>query len=178
MIRLTNVMEEQIRAAMREYETATGGDRERYGERLLAKLDFALELGKNTGDGYIDGMPRIIIDDRGMTYQEDDKKQALTPPLDPSVIKTGAFDQQITMPELKDTRPMSQEDINNVELVVKKKAEKKTGRPTKEEKEKNIAEVKNLMKAGKDLKEIAAETGRTREAVQSDMRWIQSQEAK
>lgn len=169
-------MEEQLRAAMLEYETATVVDRERYGERLLAKLDFALELGKNTGDGYIDGMPRIIIDDRGMTYQEDDKKQAMTPPLDPSVIKAGAFEQQITMPELKDTRPMSQEDINNVELVVKKKA--KTGRLTKEEKEKNIAEVKNLMKAGKDLKEIAAETGRTREAVQSDMRWIQSQEAK
>lgn len=148
MLILNSKMEEQIRVAMHELEHAQAADRERYTERLIGKLEFAFEVG--------------IKEDVSALVVKKIFEDISTP------------NDEASEPEEQKAKPMSPEDIANVDIVVKKKPGKK-----KAEKEENdFTRTRKLMKAGKNLKEIAEETGKTLAEAQADVRKVQEQEAK
>lgn len=150
MIQIAGQGEEIILAAMHEFDTAQGDDKLIYAERLRAKVEAVLEMSRQ---------PDLIDLD------------TLRPVLDSGYIKAGE------LPEEAKTRPMAPEDINNVDVVVKKKTAKK--KTTEEsERTKQLNQVKKMMKAGAPAGEIAKATGRNQQDVLDDMHWWEGQNNK
>ena len=155
MIQIEGKAEEIIWAAMYEYDTAEGDEKLIYAERMRAKLEAVMEIGRT---------PDMIDID------------ALRRHLDPSYIPAGKIPDKPEPAKEPETHPMSPEDINNVDVVVKKAKTKKTAEEN--EKTKQLNQVKKLMKAGKSAGEIAKATGRNQEDILADMNWWRGQDSK
>lgn len=155
MIQIAKNGEEVILAAMHEYDTAQGDEKLIYAERMRAKIEAVMEICR---------IPDMIDID------------ALRRHLDPSYIPAGKIPDKPEPEKEPETHPMSPEDINNVDVVVKKAKTKKTAEET--EKTKQLNQVKKLMKAGKSAGEIAKATGRNQEDILADMNWWRGQDSK
>lgn len=157
MIQIEGKAEEIIWAAMYEYDTAEGDEKLIYAERLRAKLEAVMEIGRTPDMIDIDMLRRR---------------------LDPAYIPAGKIPDKPEPAKEPETHPMSPEDINNVDVVVKKKASKPKKTAAETENTKRLKEVKKLMQAGKSAGEIAKATGRNQEDILADMNWWRGQDSK
>lgn len=156
MIQIEGKAEVIIWAAMYEYDTAEGDEKLIYAERLRAKLEAVMEIGRTPDMIDIDMLRRH---------------------LDPAYIPDGKIPDKPEPAKEPETHPMSPEDINNVDVVVKKKTAKK--KTTEEsERTKQLNQVKKMMKAGAPAGEIAKATGRNQEDILADMNWWRGQDNK
>ena len=155
MIQIAGNGEEIIRVAMHEYDTAEGEEKLIYAERMRAKVEAVIEMSR---------IPDMIDID------------TLRKHLDPAYIQAGKMPDKPEPAKEPETHPMSPEDINNVDVVVKKAKTKKTAEEN--EKTKQLNQVKKLMKAGKSAGEIAKATGRNQEDILADMNWWRGQDSK
>lgn len=151
MIQIAGIGEDIILAAMKEYDTAQGSDKLIYAERMRAKIEAVMDMSRRPDVLSVEEI-RHIYDLAGVKTVELLTKES----------------------EAKEPHPMAPEDINNVDVVVKKKGShaKKTDR------QKELDQVEKLMKAGKSAKEIADETGRDGKDILDDMKWIRGQGGK
>lgn len=153
MIQIAGVGEEIIMAAMKEYDTAQGEDKLIYAERMRAKIEAVMDMSRTPDAINFDELRRN---------------------LGPAITLTGLMPDKPEPAKDPEPHPMAPKDINNVDVVVKKKGShaKKTDR------QKELEQVEKMMKAGKTAKEIADETGRDGKDILEDMNWIRGQSAK
>lgn len=155
MLTITDTGEKIITEALADYNNAADEMRPCCARTLVAKLETVIALAKEAEEP----LRKIIFGQDGVSIEEYSSPMPV----------------EMKQPEegTSKTRPMSPEDVANVDIVVNKKTGKK-----KAEKENDFTKTKKLMKAGKNLKEIAEETGKTLMEAQADVRRVQEQEAK